>query len=300
MPHVISHRGSRANLQVGCAADFLSHIRPNSVELAVSSPPYFMGKSYDTSKSVLDFIAEHEIVLPLLVRSLKEGGSLCWQIGHHVTDNVVIPLDYIVYDICRRFPILKLRNRIVWTFGHGIHAKKRFSGRHETILWFTKGSDYYFSLDEVRMRQKYPGKKSYKGPKKGEWSGNPLGKNPSDVWDIPNVKARHVEKTSHPCQFPIALVQRLVRALTSKGDLVIDPYMGSGTSAVASLMEGRNFRGCELDESYVMIALERIRALQKGVLPVRLDVPVRTPRNGEAVARVPPHFVRRAGLGGGQ
>jgi adenine-specific DNA-methyltransferase len=89
--------------------------------------------------------------------------------------------------------VLKLRNRIVWTFGHGLHCQKRFSGRHETILWFTKSDDYKFKLDPVRVPSKYPFKKYFKGPNKGRISSNPLGKNPADVWDIPNVKANRAE-----------------------------------------------------------------------------------------------------------
>src|ERR1041384_3300304 len=92
------------------------------------------------------------------------------------------------------------------------------------FLRYSKGRRYRFDLNAVRVPQKYPGKKHYKGPKKGKLSGNPKGKNPSDVWEIPNVKSRHVEKTKHPCQFPVALVQRLVRALTLPGSLVVDPF----------------------------------------------------------------------------
>jgi adenine-specific DNA-methyltransferase len=192
---------------------FLSTLPDASVDLAVSSPPYFIGKEYDTSCSPADFAAMHERLARELSRVVKAGGSICWQVGSHVYDNVVIPLDAIVYSAFSKDGQLKLRNRIVWTFGHGAHSARRFSGRHETILWFTKGDDYHFDLDAVRVPQKYPGKKHYKGPKHGKLSGNPLGKNPGDVWDIPNVKAGHVEKTEHPSQFPVALAQRLVRAL---------------------------------------------------------------------------------------
>jgi adenine-specific DNA-methyltransferase len=207
-----------------------------------------MGKEYDTSLSTKDFVADHQRLAPLLVRALKDGGSLCWQVGHHVRNGAVVPLDALVYPIFAAQKNLFLRNRIVWTFGHGVHASRRFSGRHETILWFTKGEDYEFNLDAVRVPQKYPGKRHYKGPHKGEWSGNPRGKNPSDVWEIPNVKSRHIEKTSHPCQFPVALIQRLVRALVKPNGLIVDPFMGSGTSAIAAALEGRRFAGCDANE----------------------------------------------------
>ena len=144
---------------------------------------------------------------------------------------------------------LLLRNRIVWTFGHGLNSEHRFSGRHETNLWFTKGNDYIFNLDCVRVPQKYPGKTFFKGKRKGEISGNPLGKNPTDVWDIPNVKANHVEKTEHPCQFPEALAQRLILALTNESDIVLDPFLGSGTTALACHLNNRRFVGFELEKN---------------------------------------------------
>jgi adenine-specific DNA-methyltransferase len=268
----------------------LQSLENESIDLIISSPPYFMGKEYDKSNKVEDFIEIHHKLLPKLLRVLKPGGSLCWQVGSHVQNGAVIPLDALVYTSFMS-PDLTLRNRIVWTFGHGIHATKRFSGRHETIMWYTKGDSYHFDLDAVRIPQKYPGKRHYKGPKKGEWSGNPLGKNPADVWDIPNVKAGHIEKTEHPCQFPVALVQRLVRALTKKGDVVLDPFCGSGSAGVAAIIEGRDFIGSDLSTDYCKIAEQRLSEASAGNARVRpIDRLVHTPNGTEAVAIRPPHF----------
>ena len=273
------------------AFEFLADLEPESVSLLVSSPPYCMGKAYETSIDTADFIAMHERLAPLLVRALKNGGSLCWQIGHHVHNGVVTPLDALVYAIFSKQKELLLRNRIVWTFAHGVHASRRFSGRHETVLWFTKGKDYVFNLDAVRVPQKYPGKRHYKGPKKGQLSGNPLGKNPSDIWEIPNVKANHIEKTDHPCQFPVALVQRLVRALTKPGALVADPFLGSGSSAYAAALEGRKFVGSELDASYVVIAESRLATMRRGEIKYRpIDRPIHVPSVTDSVAIKPKHF----------
>lgn len=288
-----SRSGIRTRLEVQDAFQFLARLKPNSVDLIVSSPPYCIGKEYDTSLSIDHFKADHLRLAPLLVRALRDGGSLCWQIGHHVQNGISVPLDAIVYPIFAAQEGLFLRNRIIWTFGHGVHANHRFSGRHEVVLWFTKGHNYHFNLDAVRVPQKYPGKRHYKGPKKGQWSGNPLGKNPSDVWDIPNVKSRHIEKTEHPCQFPVALVQRLIRALAPDRGLVVDPFMGSGTSALASMIEGRQFAGCDLNEGYVEIARRRLTATKKNSGPNYrpLDRAIYQPKGNEAVARRPPHFV---------
>lgn len=223
------------------------------------------------------------------------GGSVCWQVGYHISEKYVIPLDYIIYDLFTslskdlEYPLV-LRNRIIWTFGHGLNSTNRFSGRHEVILWFTKGEQKIFNLDDVRVPQKYPGKRSYKGPKKGQFSGNPLGKNPSDVWDIPNVNAKHVEKTEHPCQFPIAIPQRLVKALTPYDGLVLDPFVGSGTTGAAAVLEGRRFAGAEIKQDYYKISHKRLSEAIKGTLRIREDKPVVEPNPNTAVAQLPDEF----------
>jgi adenine-specific DNA-methyltransferase len=183
---------------------------------------------------------------------------------------------------------LRLRNRVIWTFGHGEHCKLRLSPRYETILWFTKGDDYVFELDPIRVPQKYPGKKAFRGPRAGEYVCNPLGKNPGDVWEIPNVKSAHPEKTEHPCQFPVELVERLVLSLTKPGDLVVDPYCGAGSSLVAALKHGRRAAGSDLEPRYVEIARERIAALRGGTLRTRpMGQPLLDPRDAGAVGRKP-------------
>lgn len=280
----------------GDCKEMLHHLPSESVDLIITSPPYCMKKEYeDSHNDIRSFRLQHEIIFEDLYRVLKPHGSICWQVGYHVSETCVIPLDYIVYDIFTRRseeykdPLI-LRNRIIWTYGHGLNSRKRFSGRHETILWFTKGEQGVFNLDSVRVPQKYPGKKSYKGEHKGELSGNPLGKNPSDVWDIPNVKAHHVEKTEHPCQFPVAIPQRLIRALTNERDIVLDPFMGVGTTGVAAILENRRFVGAEIHSNYIKIAEERIHEAAKGTLKIRDDVPASSPNPNSAVAKLPETF----------
>jgi adenine-specific DNA-methyltransferase len=223
---------------------FMQSLPDQSMKLIVTSPPYNLGKEYETKSSLDAYLDAQGETITEAVRLLHSKGSICWQIGNYVEDGEVFPLDILLYPIFKRAG-LHLRNKIIWTFGHGLHCQKRLSGRYETILWFTKGDEYTFNLDEVRVPSKYPNKKHFKGPNKGKLSGNPLGKNPSDVWEIPNVKANHVEKTDHPCQFPVGLVERLVLALTDKGDAVLDPYLGVGSSAIAALKNGRKAYGCD-------------------------------------------------------
>ncbi|MDR3487456.1 MAG: site-specific DNA-methyltransferase [Bradyrhizobium sp.] len=278
----------------GDCRQLLADLPDASVSLIVSSPPYFMGKEYDRSARAEDFEKEHTELAPKLTRVLRPGGSLCWQTGTHSTNGAIVPLDYLAYAAFSKDPSLVLRNRIIWHFEHGMHARKRFSGRHETVLWFTKGDDYTFDLDAVRVPQKYPGKKHYKGPQKGEISGHPSGKNPGDMWAVPNVKAKHREKTAHPCQFPIAIPQRLIRALTKPGDLVLDPFAGVASSGIAAALEGRKFIGCEIEPKYAEIGLQRYRDFVAGDLAVRgWDRPVEVPNLRQAVAQAPAHFRRQ-------
>ena len=260
----------------GNCIELLEKIEDNSLQLIVTSPPYNIGKEYEKKIPMDEYLNSQEEVINLCANKLSSRGSLCWQVGHNISGNKkeaeVFPLDIILYDLFKRNELF-LRNRIVWHFGHGLHNEYRFAGRHETILWFTKTDDYTFNLDAVREKQKYPGKKHYKGPNKGQYSGNEKGKNPSDVWDIPNVKNNHIEKTLHPCQFPIALVERLIKALTNPGDMVFDPYMGVGTTVAASIRLKRKAVGSEIDKKYYKIACERVQEAIEGKLLVRPDKP---------------------------
>ena len=248
--------------------EFMRDLPDASMKLIVTSPPYNIGKSYERRSPLEDYLRDQERVIEECVRLLHSAGSLCWQVGNYVDNGEVVPLDVMLYSLFKRRG-LKMRNRIVWHFGHGLHSSKRLSGRYETINWFTKSDDYTFNLDPIRVPSKYPNKRHFKGPNIGKLSGNPKGKNPSDVWMFPNVKSNHVEKTIHPCQFPVELVERLVLSMTDLGDSVLDPYMGVGSSVIAALMHGRNGYGCDVVEEYVDIAWERVEALKSGTLRTR-------------------------------
>ena len=262
----------------GDCLEFLSTVPDNCIQLIVTSPPYNLGKAYEQRKNIAAYYAWQEQVIKECHRVLKPAGSLCWQVGNYVDNGEVMPLDLLLYPIFRYLK-MKMRNRIVWHFGHGLHASKRFSGRHETIMWWTKSNTYYFDLDPVRVPQKYPHKKHFKGTKKGELSCNPKGKNPSDVWDIPNVKNNHIEKTTHPCQFPVELVERLVLSMTQENDLVFDPFVGVGSALIAALKHQRKGIGAETEAQYVAIAEDRVQATLQGTIKTRaMNKPIYTPR----------------------
>jgi adenine-specific DNA-methyltransferase len=261
----------------GDCLELLTQIPTDTVKLIVTSPPYNLGKEYEKRLDLKVYLAEQKKVIQDCVRVMHPQGSICWQVGNYVDNGAITPLDIKLYPIFDSFG-LKLRNRIIWHFGHGLHTSKRFSGRYEVILWFTKSDLYTFNLDAVRIPQKYPQKRHFKGPRKGELSGNPLGKNPSDVWEIPNVKSNHIEKTEHPCQFPVEMIERLVLSLTEPGDWVLDPFLGTGTTAIAALMHGRKAIGAEVMDKYIQITNERVRLASEGKLKIRpMERPVYDP-----------------------
>ena len=276
----------------GDRLDLMKGLPDKSVKLVVTSPPYNIGKEYEKRKDLDSYLAEQEETVQEAIRILTDDGSICWQVGNHIgKDGEVFPLDALMYAIGKKHG-LKLRNRIIWRFGHGLHCTKRFSGRHETIVWFTKGDNYTFNLDPVRVPQKYPGKKNFKKNEKyGTLSGNPLGKNPEDVWDIPNVKNNHPEKTDHPCQFPIELIERLVLSMTNPGDVVLDPYLGVGSAICAAVIHNRKGYGSDIMKEYLDIAEERVKAAADGTLNRRMmGTPVYQPTGNVKLAELPDEF----------
>lgn len=275
-------------LYLGDRLELLRQIPESAARLIVTSPPYNIGKKYEKRLVFEEYLKQQRETIRECHRSLADDGSLCWQVGNHIaTDGEVFPLDIYIYQICKDLG-MKLRNRIVWYFEHGLHCRTRLSGRYETILWLTKSDTYVFNLDPIRVPQKYPGKKHFKGPRAGQYSCNPLGKNPGDVWNIPNVKHNHVEKTIHPCQFPIELVERLILALTNPGDLVIDPFMGVGSTACAAVLSGRRSAGADLSSDYLQIARQRLKLAFSGRLPRRpLGRPVYVPGPNDRIAKRP-------------
>jgi adenine-specific DNA-methyltransferase len=291
----------------GDVKDLLPQLPSESVDLIVSSPPYNIGKAYESRTTTEQYLIFHGAVIKDLFRVLSKRGSICWQVGNRYDNKELMPLDYLFYPLFKGAGF-HLRNRVIWHYEHGLHATRKFSGRYETLLWFTKSDTYTFNLDSVRVPAKYPGKRHYKGPKKGKPSGNPLGKNPSDVWsvvvqdwetglwNIPNVKAHHPEKTIQPCQFPVELAERCVLAFTNPGDLVFDPFAGVGSAMIAAAMWGRRSIGAEEEDSYYSIILERLKKLKAGNLTLRkLGKPIYVPPKNLKVARPPEEWLRNNG-----
>jgi adenine-specific DNA-methyltransferase len=309
---IIGSEAASSRLIAGDVLDVLESIPARSCSLIVSSPPYNIRKPYERSenRTYTQYLEWQTKIVASMTRSLTEDASVCWQVGTYVADGEVFPLDVPFIEIFRNLGF-KLRNRIIWRYNFGHNADKRFSGRYETVLWFSRSNNYIFNLNPVRISQLYPGKRHSltKGPKAGKPSGNPLGKNPSDywefsaendfknnpVWDVPNVKANHPEHTEHPCQFPVELAERCVLALTNVGDTILDPFIGTGATAIAATIHGRNTVGIDRYEPYLKIAEERLAKLKCGTLPIRpLGKPIRRPKPSERVARVPEEWLEAA------
>ncbi len=290
---------NKSEMILGDTLNQLKKFENDKFDLVITSPPYNVGKEYETKTSIEKYLQIQEEIIQELVRVTNNKGSICWQVGNYVEKGEIFPLDIFYYQIFKKIG-LKLRNRIIWHFGHGLHARNRFSGRYETILWFTKTDDYIFNLDDVRVPSKYPGKRYFKGPKKGQISGNPNGKNPSDIWEIvvkdwenelwniPNVKSNHPEKTIHPAQFPVELAERCILALTNKDSWVLDPFAGVGSTIIASLKNYRNSIGIEKEQDYVKIAETRIESLKEGNLKLRpINKPIHQPKPNDKIAQKP-------------
>jgi adenine-specific DNA-methyltransferase len=261
----------------------LDGIPEKSIDLIISSPPYGIGKSYESWSDIKTYKEWAEKVIIKIKNVLKTSGSVCWQVGTYSGKNgEYIPLDIEYAPIFMKHNFI-LKNRLIWKFGHGLHSNTRLSGRYEVLLWFVLDSDSYtFNLDTIRIQSKEPGKKSFKGPNKGNLSGNPLGKNPSDVWtimmdewekgiwDFPNVKSNHPEKIKeHPCQFPVELAERCVLAFSNENDTVLDPFSGVGTTGVASTFHNRKYVGIDKESHFINISMERIKDAKAGTLKTR-------------------------------
>jgi DNA modification methylase len=240
--------------------DFLAGVPDQSVALHVFSPPYNIGRSYSATHDAFAFSFYLGWLLQVLsesARTLMPGGVLFMQVGAtHGPDGVLYPIDIACFEHLRQMG-LTFQSRIAWVTPHGLTPKRRLSERYETALVFSKGpAPRVFNPDPVRVPQKQPAKRSFKGKRKGELSGHPFGAFPSNVWHISNVRHNVPEKVAHPAQMPIELARRAILLYSNCDDLVMDCFAGSGTTAAACIETGRAFSGCDL--SYEDLRRERL------------------------------------------
>jgi len=231
--------------------DYLDSLPDGSVDLLVTSVPYNVGKTYgSTAGDSLRFTYWMGWMMQVVSeasRVLRDGGVLAFQAGSTYDHlDQIVPIDMLMLDTVQKSG-LSLQNRIVWQVPHGLTPKRRLAGRHETVIVASKGVPAHFNAASARTPQKQPGKRAFKGPNKGSISSHPLGAWPTDVWQIANVGHNSPEKVpGHPCQMPEELARRLVQLYTMPGDLVVDPFSGSGTTHAVCIQTGRRFSGCDL------------------------------------------------------
>jgi adenine-specific DNA-methyltransferase len=236
--------------------DLMSSIDGALVDLTVTSPPYNIGKSYESSTSLDEYVEWSRRWMSAVHGITSENGTFWLNVGYtplHPSGKAV-PLPYLLWNLSEFFFI----QEVVWNYGAGVAGRLFYSPRNEKMLWYVKNDrKYTFNLDEVRDPDvKYP-----KQFKNGRLKVNPLGKNPTDVWQFPKVTSgfqrSSKERMPHPAQFPEALIERVVKASSNSDDLVFDPFMGSGTTAVVGLRNDRIVLGAEVSEEYCDLAVRR-------------------------------------------
>lgn len=233
--------------------DYLDGLPDEAAAMILTSPPYNVDKKYGGAGrdcvSYYYYLGWLIQVLSECSRVLSPGGVLFLQVGNtRDAQGRLYPIDVMVLDHLLGMG-LSLQNRVIWTVPHGLTPKRRLANRYETALVLSKGDPNCFYPTSARSSQQDPGKRGYKGPKLGQLTGHPLGAAPTDVWTIPHLGAGHREKRAgggHPCQFPEALAMRAIHLWSQPGDLIVDPFVGSGSSAVAAKRSGRAFTGADL------------------------------------------------------
>lgn len=230
-------------------------------DITITSPPYNIGKEYENQLPLDDYIEWTKEWIRNVYRLCRPYGSFWLNLGYIQVPYVgkAIPIPYLVWE---EVPFYLIQE-VVWNYGAGVSTKKMFSPRNEKFLWYVKSSERYtFNLDAVRdPNVKYPNQR-----KNGKLRVNPLGKNPTDVWQIPKVttgegvdgRRASSERTSHPAQFPVGVIDRIVKACSNPGDVVFDPFVGSGTTAEVAIANDRLVVGFEINKNYVNIAANRI------------------------------------------
>lgn len=235
----------------------MHYLPDESIHLTVTSPPYNIGKEYEKPLQLDKYLNWCEQWIAQVHRLTLPNGALWLNLGYLSIPKraKAIPIPYLLWN---KVPFYLIQE-IVWNYGAGVAGSKFFSPRNEKFLWYVKNSEgYTFNLDDVRDPDvKYPNQK-----KNGKIKVNLNGKNPSDVWVFPKITSgknrASKERTPHPAQFPIAVIDRILKASSNQNEIVLDPFIGSGTTAIVSLSLQRQVIGFEIKQEYCDIAANRI------------------------------------------
>ncbi len=237
--------------------DGMRELPKNLINLTVTSPPYNIGKEYEEIAHIDDYIKWCKEWIAEIYNLTTKDGSFWLNIGYVEIPHkgLAVPIPYLLWDKTEFYMI----QEVIWNYGAGVACRKRLSPRNEKLLWYVKDpKKYTFNLDPIRdPNVKYPNQK-----KNGKLKCNPLGKNPSDVWQIAKVTSgknrSSKERTPHPAQFPTELIDRVIKACSNKGDIILDPFMGSGTTAECALKNDRYVIGFEIENKYIELAKSRL------------------------------------------
>ena len=252
-------RSGDALIYRGDCIDLLPSFEAIGVPLTVTSPPYNIGKEYEKALPLDTYLAWCERWMGLIHEATTPSGSFWLNLGYLAVPGrgKAVPIPYLLWDRTSFF----LRQEVVWTYGAGVAARHGLSPRNEKFLWYSKSeTEFLFNLDDIRDPDvKYPNQK-----KNGRIKVNPLGKNPGDVWSFPKVTSganrSSSERTPHPAQFPEAVIERVIRACSRPGDIVLDPFSGSATTALVARRLGRIGVGIEIEPRYLEISRSRLDA----------------------------------------
>ncbi|MDD6401432.1 MAG: site-specific DNA-methyltransferase [Lachnospiraceae bacterium] len=249
-----------------CSSERMTQIDDKSVSLVVTSPPYNIDIQYGNktakgkileSKGVkyhdnMDETEYREMLKNVFTeckRVLKDDGSIWVNIKNRLINGEIVP-PFWIQDF---FTDMYLKNLIIWNFDWGGSTSKRFAPRYEFIFWYVKNkNEYIFNLDDVKIPALNYRPDRYKSQLK----------NPTDVWRISMVSGNFEERTSHPAQYPEQLIERIVLAGSNPGDIIMDPFMGSGTTAVVAKKLGRHYLGYEIVNEYCDIARKRLEKVE--------------------------------------
>ncbi|MET3117637.1 site-specific DNA-methyltransferase (adenine-specific) [Undibacterium sp. GrIS 1.8] len=235
----------------------LARIPDASVDLLLADPPYGLGKDYGNDSDKMasaDYLAWTEQWIDTALPKLKENGSLYIFLTWRYSPEIFVMLKQ----------RMSMMNEIIWdrrvpSMGGSV---RKYSSVHDSIGFFVKAKDYYFDLDAIRIpydavTKKARSRKIFEGAKWLE-----LGYNPKDIWSVSRLHREHAEREDHPTQKPLEIIERMIKASCPVGGVVLDPFMGSGTTAVAARNCGRDFVGFELNQDYCERIVERLSRLE--------------------------------------
>jgi len=232
----------RLDLLEGDALQYLKRIDSNSIDLIIADPPYNLGKDYGNNNDQKTFDEYMEFSRSWINeahRILNKTGTIYIFMG-------VRFISYIFALLEKEYKFM-FNSWITWHYTQGLGKTKGFSPRHDDILMFTKTTNFKFILDNIRVPQKY-----YRS------INNMRGANPGDVWSFSHVHYCNSNRQEHPTQKPEGLIERMVSASSEEGDIVVDPFSGSGTTLRVCQQMNRNCIGIELNPQYVLSTKERL------------------------------------------